>query len=84
MVLNKFAGAILDLIKSRNQNFTVIAHCLQLLINITFDSPNTSIYLASRPSFLTFLVSLIDESDLSNDATWLFIHIYSDGVGDLS
>ena len=83
-VLNKFAGAIFDLIRSQNQNLIVIAHCLQLLINVTFDSPNTSIYLATRHGFLTILISLIDESALSNDATWLLTHICSDGVGDLN
>jgi hypothetical protein len=83
MVLNNFSGAVYDLFKVQ-QNVTVVAQCLQLLINVTFDSPNTSIYLTSRQGFLTTLVSLIDVSALSNDATWLLTHLFADGMVDLS
>lgn len=58
--------------------------CLQILINITYDSPNTSIYLSGRQGFVSVLMALIGQDAYSNDATWLLAHICADGMIDLS
>ena len=51
--LTEFAVMIFDLMRigHSNMNDKVVAFCLQILINLTFDSPNTSISLMSCPSF---------------------------------
>ena len=61
-VLNQFAGALFDLAKASLQldSEVIAGHCLQVLINLTYDSPNTSIFLTSRHGFSTMLMALLD------------------------
>ena len=62
----------------------MVASCLQILINVTYYSVNTSIFLSSCPGFLTTVIALINNSETAEDAVWLFSHICGDGQIELS
>ena len=85
-VLNTFAGALYDLIKASLliDPHVTPALCLQVLINLTYDSPNTSIYLTSKHGFVTTLMALMDDDKLAQDVIWLLVHIQTDSVVGLS
>ena len=55
---------------------------LQILINITCISPNTSIYLGDKSHFFETMFLLIDR--FPNDTVWLLGHICNDGTIELS
>ena len=55
---------------------------LQILINITCISPNTSIYLGDKSHFIETVFAMMDS--FPTDAVWLLGHISFDGMIDLS
>ena len=80
-VLNSFAGALVQLIEKGTE---AVASCLQILINITYESPNTSVHLSRRRGFITMLMALITNDTFASDATWLLSHLCADGMIDSS
>lgn len=84
-VLNDFCKALFDFMTvSLQKDQQQVAYCLQVLINVTYDSPNTSIYLMSCRGFVSTLISLIDDQIYTEDAVWLLIHVLNDGFYDMN
>ena len=54
-------------------------YCFQILINLTYFSPNTSISLSTNPKFYSLMVSLM-AGPHSSSAFWLLEHIAEDGA----
>ena len=86
--LNPFVGQVFSLLEKlpvqiKYDEVNKIAHMgLQILINITCISANTSIYLGSKPNFLKSILRLFEI--VPNDAAWLMSHVFLDGPVNLS
>ena len=78
--LAEFAGAVYGLLSAA---FSVKAEatvctCLQILINLTFDSCNISMSLMSQQGFRTLLMAMMGDPNTCQDSVWLFFHVCSD------
>ena len=87
MQINEVAGSIYSLIRKLTQSeevtaLQVVNQGLQILINITCISPNTSIYLGDKSHFFETMLALMNR--FPNDAVWLLGHICYDGSVNLS
>ena len=86
--INQFSGQVFNLLKKllttiQSIETNNIAHWgLQILINITCISANTSIYLGSKQQFFETMQKLFEISP--NDTAWLLNHVYLDGPVNLS
>ena len=72
---------------SEQSNREVIHYCLQILINVTFQSAQVSLSLNAKHGPTTLfetLVKLMVEPDFANDAAWLLLHIVTDGPVNIS